>query len=307
MRSESPFSGNPSISSTLRYQSIARDSSQRRSATEPTSPTTVTSPLEKPRTRKPRRAVRRKVSEMGLRCKNDQDVALESPLPQLDRDIDLMAVRDLPYCPALPYRPATYRKIVSPPHAKRSQARRLFLLPSAIRRRIYGFCFPEESRHVTLSPRFATKAVFGPAYFADAWDILDDVRGGLESFGFLRKDLLTFFWSEYHFHVTVNPFSGPRLSPLSHVWLLEHAGSIKGLTVEIDYTRFGGSCRKVAPTFGYNMDKDEKQLLAIFEGLARRRDASTIDELNILCRRYAGFRPHQDQSFQELPAPEPSM
>jgi hypothetical protein len=242
---------------------------------------------------------------MAMRFKSDEDVALESPVPELNRDIDLMVVNES----HLPFRAATYRKIagVSRSLTPKSQARRLFTLPSAIRRRIYGFCFPEESRHITLSPRFATKAVFGPAYFADPWDILEDVRGGLESFGFLRKDLLTYFWSEYHFHVTVNAFSGPKLSPLSHVWLLQHVGSIKALTVEIDYTRFGGSCRKLAPTFGYNMDKENKQLLAIFNGLAKRRDASTIDELNILCRQYAGFRPQTDRRSSESSGSEPGM
>jgi hypothetical protein len=181
------------------------------------------------------------------------------------------------------------------------------MLPSVIRRRIYGFCFPEEPRPITLSPSFATRHVFGEGYFAQVWDVLEDVRGGLESFSFLRKDLLTFFWSEYHFHVTINTFTGPKLSPLSHIWLLQHVGSIKVLTVEIDYTRLGGSCRKLASTLGYNRDKEDKQLTAIFEGLADRTDGSSIDELTILCRRFAGFQPHNDSKFRELLGKAPGM
>lgn len=121
--------------------------------------------------------------------------------------------------------------------------------------------------------------------------------GGLASFRLLRKDLYTFFWSEYHFHVTITAFSGPHVSPLSHTWLYEHLSCVQALTIEVDYTRFGGSCVRQAPVYGYNMDKEDRLLTNIFNGLATRFDGSTIWELNVLCRRYAGFQPYNDKEF----------
>lgn len=115
----------------------------------------------------------------------------------------------------------------------------LFTLPTNIRRRIYGYCLPTEDRTISLSPHFATKAVWPNGHFASPWDVLEEVMGGLSSFKALRNELMVYFWTEYKFHVTLNPFSGPTFSPLSHVWLQEHLGMVQKLTLEVDLTRFG--------------------------------------------------------------------
>ena len=167
----------------------------------------------------------------------------------------------------------------------------LFALPARIRRQIYGYCFPLESRKISLSPRFATKAVWANGYFASPWDILDEVMGGLGSFRALRGDVMTYFWAEYQFHVTLTPFSGPVFSPLSHVWMQDYLGLVQKLTVEADLTRFGGSQLVAAPKFGYDVDKIEALLVDIVKGILKRPSGITMAEFNLMCRRFAGFRP----------------
>ena len=161
------------------------------------------------------------------------------PPPELDRSVDLLVLSDLELLSEdkLP-------DVVKDSHP-------FFTLPMNVRRRIYGFCFPKETRKLSLSPRFATKAVFSVGYFASPWDVLDPVSGGLEAFSALRRDLYAYFWTEYHFHITITPFSGPMFSPLSHVWLINYLDIIQNLTVEADLTRFGCCVLKEAPKYGY--------------------------------------------------------
>ncbi|KAK6581158.1 hypothetical protein PZA11_006646 [Diplocarpon coronariae] len=173
-------------------------------------------------------------------------------------------------------------------------------MPSDVKRRIYGFCFPDEARKLTLSPYFATKAVFPKDYFACVWDVLDPVWGGLEAFSVLRLELLTYFWTHYHFHVTLNEFSGPKFSPLSHLWILRHLDKVQHLTMEVDFTRFGCSQLKDAKKFGYHMEKTRILLAKIISGLSARPVGSTIAHLHLMCRRYDGFRLSEDGEVERV-------
>jgi hypothetical protein len=167
--------------------------------------------------------------------------------------------------------------------------------PADIRQKIYSLCFNDcASQKISLSPKFATRAIFPDDYFASPWNVLDPVWGGLRASRALRNDLMNYFWTTYHFHVTLNVFSGPVFSPLSHVWLLNFLDRIQRLTVESDLTRFGGSSLKIAPAFGHNNDKVEDLLLGLIKRLAERSDRLTMAELNLMCRRYAGCRPYTD-------------
>jgi hypothetical protein len=171
----------------------------------------------------------------------------------------------------------------------------LSVLPANIRYKIYGFCFDDEQRKISLSPKFATRAVFPDHYFASPWNVLDPVWGGIHAFRALRHDLVNYFWTTYHFHITLNVFSGPVFSPLSHVWLLSFLDRIQRLTIESDFTRFGGSSLKIAPAFGHNNDKVEELLLGLIKRLLERPDRLTMAEMHLMCRRYAGCRPNTDK------------
>jgi hypothetical protein len=211
-------------------------------------------------------------------------------LPPFDRSVDLVAIADNIEDTTLfleePY-----------PGDDVNQKFHIRRLPASVQRKIYGFCFPTEHRKISLSPWFATKAVFEMDFFASPWDVLEDVSGGLGAFTAIRKDLLSYFWATYHFHITLNAFTGPKFSPLSQFWLQDYLGTIQFLTMEVDFTRFGGDCLKIAADYGYNMKKEEMLLIDIIIGLSSREESTTMAELNLLCRRYAGYHPYQDPNF----------
>jgi hypothetical protein len=172
---------------------------------------------------------------------------------------------------------------------------KIFELPVCVRRRIYSYCFPKEDRKIVLSPRFATKDCFFDDYFASPWDVLEAVSGALASSTIMRNELMTYFWTEYHFHVTLSAFSGPIFSPLSHVWLHRYLDRVQYLTIEADFTRFGCSALRGARQFGYNMEKLENLLMGIVNGLLKRNGRSTMAELHLMCRRFKGNRPRDEK------------
>lgn len=167
----------------------------------------------------------------------------------------------------------------------------MFYLPVVIRKNIYSYCFQEEYRKISLSPQFATKAIFPEGYFASPWVVLEPLMGALHSFSSLRHELMVYFWTEYQFHVTLTMFSGPKFSPLSSIWLMNYLDTIQHLTLEVDLTRFGCGVLESAPQFGYDYSKVRAKILEVVDGLLARKEGSQLCELNLLCRRYAGLRP----------------
>ena len=142
--------------------------------------------------------------------------------------------------------------------------------PAEVRSKICSYCFPCEPRKITLSPYFFLKAVFSEAYHASPWDVLEHVLGGLHAFRALRLDLMGYFWTFCRFHITLNMFSGPMFSPLSHFWLPDYLGIIQDLTIELDFTKFGGSSSRYAENYGYDCRKIAKMLKDIIFGISRR-------------------------------------
>ena len=207
------------------------------------------------------------------------------PVPLLEQSVDLFCLGDITIDEA-----DTFGRSISQ-DASISRDHWLFELPLAVRHQIYGHCYPPDTRKVILSPGFATKAAFPPGYFADPWEVLANVCGGLESFRALRHELLTYFWTHYHFHATLTPFNGPRFSPLSHIWLRDNLAVVQKLTVEVDFTRFGGSILKIAPKHGYHMETPLIMLIDLIKGLLSRRGDTLMAELHLMCRQYAGLRP----------------
>ncbi|KAF7853944.1 hypothetical protein EAF04_010610 [Stromatinia cepivora] len=165
-----------------------------------------------------------------------------------------------------------------------------FDLPINVRRKVYSYCLPNsKSITILLSPQFVIKNCYHGYYFSSPWNVLENVAGGLASFSLMRNDLMTYFWTEYQFHVTLTPFCNSAFTPLSSVWLPNFLDRIQHLTIEIDLTRFGGNALKFARRFGYNMEKMENLLLAVVNGLIKR--GGKMAELTLLCRRFNGHRP----------------
>ncbi|KAE9366945.1 hypothetical protein N431DRAFT_495309 [Stipitochalara longipes BDJ] len=212
--------------------------------------------------------------------------------PTLDRGVDLLAVA-APHAISID-QTEVFEQLVNA-YQKKNGEHLLSLLPASVRYKIYGFCFNDhDGRKINLSPKFAVRAVFPDDYFISPWTVLDPVLGSIHAFRALRHDLMNYFWTSYHFHVTINVFSGPIFSPLSHVWLLNFLDRIQRLTIEVDLTRLGGSALRLAATFGHNNDKVEKLVQGLFQKLLERPDRLTMAELNLMCRRYGGFRPRDE-------------
>lgn len=229
---------------------------------------------------------------------NERLVALPPASPYLDRTADLVAIS------TLPPREVLYPKGVA---NASTNSHPLFNLETALRRKIYSYCFPKICVPITLSPPFATKTIYQKSDLVSPWVVLQDVEGGLEASSALRNDIMFYFWTEFHFHITLSTLSGPIFSPLSHNWVQGYLDIIQHLTIEIDCTRFGGSYAKSARNSNYNVKKIELQLVDFIRGIAQRGDESTMKELHILCRRYGGSYPYIQQSFVNEFGPDPSM
>ncbi|KAB8298780.1 hypothetical protein EYC80_000955 [Monilinia laxa] len=235
---------------------------------------------------------------------HEPNAAKETTLPWdplFNRDWDLVA------CDGIRSDPNKVFEDCVPPQLKKRTSP-FFKLPTKIRRKIYFYCLPnKQDTTVSLSPHFATKNCYYSYHFTSPWDILQPVAGGLQSFSLMRNDLMTYFWTEYDFHVTLTPFCNSVFTPLSSVWLPNFLDRIQHLTIEIDLTRFGGNALKVARQFGYNMEKMESLFSAVVDGLVERR--GKMAELVLLCRRFDGSRRFDendstweiDDSFEYFP------
>ncbi|KAF7887962.1 uncharacterized protein EAF01_011116 [Botrytis porri] len=168
-----------------------------------------------------------------------------------------------------------------------------FDMPTKVRRKIYFYCLPSSTDiMVSLSPEFAWRNCYHDYYFTSPWNVLEMVSGALASFSLMRNDLMTYFWTEYHFHVTLTPFCSSIFTPLSSIWLPKFLDRIQHLTIELDLTRFGGNALKFARRFEYNVEKMERLLLDLVSGLMQRR--GRMAELTLLCRRFNGYRPFDE-------------
>jgi len=196
----------------------------------------------------------------------------QGPPPEFARDVDIE------FCLETVDLELIYRHIVPSPNSicitSCMTAAQFFNeeAPAEVRATICGYCFPWEPRRITLSPYFTLKAVFSEVYHASPWDVLENAMGGIHAFQALRRDLMRYFWTHYRFQVTLDLFSGPVFSPLSHTWLPDYLSIIQDLSIELDLTRFGGGSLKHAESYGYNCKKLESKLVDIILGISKRED-----------------------------------
>ncbi|KAG9247909.1 hypothetical protein BJ878DRAFT_123486 [Calycina marina] len=157
--------------------------------------------------------------------------------------------------------------------------------PVDVRQQICRNCFDGDLRKITLSPEFMTKDVYGKGYHAELYDVLLPVFGGLGSFRELRAELLRYFWTFHRFHVTISLLGGAGLCPLSHIWLPRYLDIVQDLTVELDFTRFGGSNYRGAREFEYDNTKIEQELIKTVDGILRRAYEVPMTRFHLMCRK----------------------
>lgn len=172
----------------------------------------------------------------------------------------------------------------------------LFRISTTLRFKILKLLFdiPSQQGKITLSPEFATKDVFPSSQFLLPGDILHNVEGALTTCRQLRDEVMTYFWTQYKFHVTLSPFTAAVTSPLSQKWLRFYADRVQYLVIEVDMTKFGFGFDHHAAELGDMSDKIDYLFWRLIELLKRR--PSTISSIHLMCRRYAGYRPAIDSS-----------
>lgn len=219
--------------------------------------------------------------------------------PALDRDVDLRVAllpynveHDLQLALAKLIPPWTTGDYPVRKLSKKRKACKWFKLDANCKQLILKYCFPDGDRKISLSRRQFTEAVFPHDYFANPSDVLDDVWGLLESCRALRKEVYTYFWSQFHFHITVNEFTGPLTSPMSHKWIQPYLPLIQRLTIERDFTRLAGGSSKEATLLNFKVSKKVREMIkTIVDGLKSREEGMYMAELHLMGRKYAGYRP----------------
>jgi hypothetical protein len=191
-----------------------------------------------------------------------------------------------------------FDNLPSYPESLREAANTLARLSSDIRRHIISHVLPQpdERRKVTLAPDFAISQFYPEDYFLDPfWDILQHAEALMLTSKQLRDDVQTYFWTAYHFHISLSSFTSPNLSKLIMQWLPLYADRIQHLSIELDFTRLGLSNRASASLLATGADKVRNLLEDLVQSLGRR-SGRTMAEIHLMCRRYAGSRPSTHSS-----------
>lgn len=181
----------------------------------------------------------------------------------------------------------------------------LLRLPLKIRFLIYDYVTESErakDKKIIISPP-NTVAWFWPAnHFIDPSDVFYYIGGASETCWQLRHELMTYYCTQFHFHITYNYFCTPFVARIIHKWLPLFAHRIQYLTVEADLTRLGGSYKNGA----FPLPDGQREIAFLLEKLLRGLSArrNSIQSLHFMCRRYKGLRPiSQDKmsSFGKSP------
>jgi hypothetical protein len=176
----------------------------------------------------------------------------------------------------------------------------LLRLPLKVRFLIYDFLTESErdkDMKVVLSPP-NTVAYFWPeAHFIEPSDVFDYIGNASESCWQLRHELMTYYCTQFHFHITYNYFCTPFVARIIHRWLPLFANRLQYLTVEVDFTRLGGSYKNGAFPLPHGQEEMAAFVEKLISQLATRENS--IQSVHFMCRRYKGLRPI---SQDKLPA-----
>lgn len=197
-------------------------------------------------------------------------------------------------------------KLMVPSGRHSSGVNDLFSVPQEVRRQIYSYIFPKEKHPILLSPIWSTKETrsvgndgkipgdfFWPEdFFVPPGRILNKTMQKVMSSSMaIRHEFMAYFWSEYKFHVILSPWTRPLNARLVHEWLPRFLEIVQHLTIEVDFTKYGGSNYDEAfeEAFGsavrFRRDTAQPWLRRLCTGLSERRTGLTLKHLHIYCRK----------------------
>ncbi|OBT85940.1 hypothetical protein VE02_04785 [Pseudogymnoascus sp. 03VT05] len=181
-------------------------------------------------------------------------------------------------------------------------------LPVNVRFRIYQFMTKSiraKNKIIVLSPERTINGFWPKKHFMEPQTVFD-VIGGLSLTCFqLRHEVLTYYCSQFHFHITYNCFCTPISAPLMYKWLPLFGNKMQYLTVEVDFTRLGGCYQNGKFTLKYGAKETMFFMRKLVFELCDR--SGTIRSLHVMCRRYKGFRPPSQKYTPEDNIPVPNI
>ncbi|KFY10630.1 hypothetical protein V492_04912, partial [Pseudogymnoascus sp. VKM F-4246] len=172
--------------------------------------------------------------------------------------------------------------------------------PVNVRFRVYQYMtvsILKKNKKIVLSPDRTIKGFWPENTFTEPGAVMD-IIGSLSVTCFqLRHEVMTYYCSQFDFHMTFDYFCGPIVAPLIHKWLPLFGHKMQYLTVELDFTRVGGCYRN--DKFALTDGQTEIRWLLKRLVLALRDRSGSIRSLHIMCRRYKGFHPPSQKHIRE--------
>ncbi|KFZ18159.1 hypothetical protein V502_04253 [Pseudogymnoascus sp. VKM F-4520 (FW-2644)] len=154
-----------------------------------------------------------------------------------------------------------------------------------------------KNKKVVLSPDRTIDWFWPKKHFMEP-EAIFNIIGGLSLTCFqLRHEIMTYYCSQFHFHITYNYFCSPIAAPLIHNWLPLFGNRMQYLTVEVDFTRVGGCYKN--DKFALTDGQTEIMWFIKKLTLALRDRSGHLRSLHIMCRRYKGFRPPSQKRIPE--------
>ncbi|KAG9258371.1 uncharacterized protein F5Z01DRAFT_194720 [Emericellopsis atlantica] len=160
-------------------------------------------------------------------------------------------------------------------------------LPEHVRRKICRYLVPKRDKPLTLSQRAFTKHAWHSNSFTPFAVILRSLESPLLTSKLLRDDILHVLFADNTVHVTLSPYTGPRISPLTQYFFSTHVHRMQNLILEVDLSKlgFGPEGADLRPGLG--------QLGRLLHtiGKANIERTTPLKNLTLLARRYHGVRP----------------
>ncbi|KAL6876883.1 hypothetical protein J3F83DRAFT_769915 [Trichoderma novae-zelandiae] len=106
--------------------------------------------------------------------------------------------------------------------------------------------------------------------------------------------------SEYSFHVTLSPFTAPKLNPLATTWLNKYSPFMRSLIIELDLSRLGLGPTPQAANLLPGTANLQRLLFNFSASQLERAPEAPLETLILACRRFHGQR-------EDIPDPPPAL
>ena len=154
---------------------------------------------------------------------------------------------------------------------------------------------PELSPTILLTPESSIANYWNVLNFIAPQGVIGYVWGLLESCRQLRSETMAFFLTQHRFHIALNCLQTLFLAPILYKWTPRYIHMIQNITIELDFTWRQGNWHNDAAMFKSNGVEELKTLLEMI--IPPMGKASCIKKLEIIAKRWDGFRP----SIQQMP------